>query len=493
MSLPVFEAAPGLPLHFVRRASSAELPALDATRKDAILQPRDPHAFRLRCTDEIAVEVGDSLFTIVDFHYGTAWRIASTAQLAYRNRVDSLAAADALIASLEDAGFTREDRLDADACDELADAHESIRHLPSHRGLRDRLLAGGGVASHGGAQGLWAGEVSPDGRRRLPRHADRLRPDAVMKLTRIATERVRTLPDGEHRLAHSDGRPHDIAVISGPPASGKTTLLTAITMAIGRVAPRGRPSRPRDFLRHDDSNGRVELTIVLSAEERKASGYKDPIGTIGVMLSGSPVDNDERVVGVLRRGVVDYVPCRRQLTEPIGMEPPPDERAEQRMRLSDDPDKYRGVLSWLRQRLMHRASAVTAKLQEGGMVMAGDASASDPLADFRATLATMCPWLRLAGLAGDGRTPMFVRDDGSRTPAMELSATEQDALLIATTAHRFWKPGALVLIDRPDLHAGAELARTWLAVLGAAFGCQLVVTGPSDGLAPEGAQLRLGR
>ncbi len=305
-----------------------------------------------------------------------------------------------------------------------------------------------------------------------------------MKLIRAGLENVRTVVDGEYSFAHQNGRAFDVALLRGPAASGKTTLLEAIAMAHQRVASRGRPARPRDFLRAGRSNGTVELTFVLNDGERQRFGLSDPIAKFKVMLSGAPTEVDPRIERLLEASdALDYFPSHRQLSEPFGMEPAPDEATERRIRLSSDRDKYRGVVPWLREQLLRRATTLTARLQEGGMVMRADAA--DPLAGFRETLAGLCPWLRLQGLALDGRTPMFLRRNASTPPMFELSASEQDAVLISATINRNPHEDTVVLIDRPDLHAGPEDQVRWLQTLAGRHRCQLIVTSASETLARE--------
>lgn len=310
-----------------------------------------------------------------------------------------------------------------------------------------------------------------------------------MKLTRLRLENVRSVADGEYGFTHPDGRPFDIALVTGPSASGKTTVLEAIAMAKERVAPSGRPARPRDFLRAGQSHGLVELTLLLNDDERKRSGISDPVAKIRVAVSGARGETDPRLVDLLGTyshdpaiGVVDYFPQNRALTAPFGMEPPPDVATERRLRLSRDDDKYRGIIPWLRHNLLLRAGALETELRRGGMVMSTDLV--DPLADFSSTLAAMCPWLRLDGLAGDGATPMFLRSDGSSPPILELSAAEKDAVIFAATLRRIGHARSLLLVDRPDLHADPDDQTRILQTL-AAPDNQLIVAASSDRLRRE--------
>jgi hypothetical protein len=125
VTLPILDAAPGMPVHFVRSASTTELPAIDPTRAHTILQPPEPHRFRLRCDDDTAVDVGDSRFTVIELEHGTTYRIFATAVVDYVSRADALDKAGALVDDLEAAGFEAAERI-ADATAQ-ADEHEHVR------------------------------------------------------------------------------------------------------------------------------------------------------------------------------------------------------------------------------------------------------------------------------------------------------------------------------------------------------------------------------
>lgn len=127
MSLPILEAAPGMPAHLVKKASTATLNAPDPSRRLAILQPPEAHAFRLRCSDDTTLDVGDSLFTVIELRHGTAYRILSTTQLDYLDRPRALDHADALIDKLEAVGFVHTERLAHEASQELAEHDEHVR------------------------------------------------------------------------------------------------------------------------------------------------------------------------------------------------------------------------------------------------------------------------------------------------------------------------------------------------------------------------------
>jgi hypothetical protein len=323
-----------------------------------------------------------------------------------------------------------------------------------------------------------------------------------MKLARVRLHSVRDLPDGEIVFTHPDGRPFDVAVVTGPAASGKTTLLEAIAMAKERVASYGRAARPRAFLRRGEANGLVELTLLLDEGERRRAGLAEPVAKLTVQLSGARDDHDPRLVKLLASyshdpavGLVDYFPANRRLLPELGAEPPPSEATEARLRLSNDLDKYRGVVPWLRDALTADAAHIAGALRDSGLVTS--LAAPDRLAAFRSALRAMCPWLRLVGLCKDGRTLGFARDNGCEPLLFELSDAELDAVLLVASFLRVGHANSLVLIDRLDLHAHPDDQLRWLEALAAlAPSSQLIVATTSERLLreiPAAKQIHLGR
>jgi hypothetical protein len=317
-----------------------------------------------------------------------------------------------------------------------------------------------------------------------------------MKLLRVVTENVRNLPDGEYPFAdRTSGEPLPVVIVSGPMASGKTSLLEAIAMAKERAAAYGAPPDVRRFLRRGAAEGRVVLTLRLDESERRASDG-DPIAEIDVCLAGPRPALAPKLAKLLSSyshapsGKMEYFPAQRRLDAVRSNDAEPDELEEAHLRLRSDASKYRGVVPWLRARLRDDARELGARLSSGGFVTASDAP--DSLTPLRRALEAMCPRLRLAGLGADGE-PGFVRDDGSQASLAELSDAEKDALLLATTFQRIGLDHSIVLLDRLELHAHPEDQRRWLTALGAlGRDNQLVVATSSDVLlstAGHGIQL----
>lgn len=311
-----------------------------------------------------------------------------------------------------------------------------------------------------------------------------------MRVARVSLRNVRSLPDREISFCQPDGRPHDAVLVTGPAASGKTTLLEVIAMAKERVGGYGSAARPRAFLRPGEPNGHVGVWLVLDEGERRRAGLAEPIAKLSVPLSGAPEPHDPRLAKFLASyshgpdvGLMDYFPAGRALSPSVGNEPPPDERTEGRLRLGREPDKYRGVLPWLRAALVGDAAHTATTLREAGLVLGADAP--DPLQGFRQMLAQMCPWLRVQGLSGDGSAVMFVRRGGGAVPALELSDAERDAVLLCASWQRLGLCRSVALIDRLEQHAHPDDQKRWLDTLTATGDNQLIVATSSERLLQE--------
>ena len=60
-----------------------------------------------------------------------------------------------------------------------------------------------------------------------------------MKLARVSFLGVRGLADATYDLVGPSGVPHDLVVVTGPTASGKTRFLEAVVAAKEAIAPYG--------------------------------------------------------------------------------------------------------------------------------------------------------------------------------------------------------------------------------------------------------------
>jgi hypothetical protein len=294
-----------------------------------------------------------------------------------------------------------------------------------------------------------------------------------MKLLRLHLKNCRDLPDGDYVFTQPDGSPLERVVITGPSASGKTTVLEAIAMVKECMAGYGPQHDPCAFLRAGEGTGIARLTLLLDEAERARADTREPVVTLEVRLSGGLGEpappGVKKLLSRYRHDpdvpLLDYVPGNRELIVAPGDVPAPTEREESRLRLGARPRKYEGVVPWLRQALLLEASRAAAKLREEGLALGTPAKSGSPLDAFRDDLATLCPWLRLTGLDHDGQRPVFERRNGSRPTIATLSSAERDAVLLAANGPRLGLRRSVLLIDRPDLHAHPADQGRWLDVL----------------------------
>ncbi len=126
-ALPWVVAAPGMPAHLVRKHSEAALRRPDASRRTATLQPATPHRFRLRCSDDVVLDVGPSRFSVLQLRHDTVHRIFTTLDLTATARAPALALGDALLSRLESAGFRVLERVERELAEQRAARDEQVR------------------------------------------------------------------------------------------------------------------------------------------------------------------------------------------------------------------------------------------------------------------------------------------------------------------------------------------------------------------------------
>jgi energy-coupling factor transporter ATP-binding protein EcfA2 len=279
-----------------------------------------------------------------------------------------------------------------------------------------------------------------------------------MKLMELMVEGVGGLPDG--RYAFTDplrGTPHDVTVIAGGPASGKTTLLEAIAgicRAVG--APVSLPERAR-MLRAGAERGFIEATWLLSAEEQQHGGVDDPRQVVRWDL-GEGAPRPEVAPGLRRlfgehaagSGKMEYFPANRRLDP--HRRGPMSEAAEGRARLTRDPDKYAGLEPHVEEVARAALGRALAMVEERGALSRGEIP--DALAPFKEAVAAMVPGLRLVGVDGDRLR--FAKRDDVRLGLEQLSEGERQGVLFALAFRRFDLAGSIVLIDEPELHVHAS-------------------------------------
>lgn len=259
-----------------------------------------------------------------------------------------------------------------------------------------------------------------------------------MKIRQATFLGVRGVADGTYGFAAKNGVPHDIVVVTGPAASGKTRLLEALFAAKEAIGPYGALGPGKTWLRPGESVAKVMLTLVLEPEECEFAGVADAVveGEAAFLADGVQRDADEGLAALLSRyrhqrsvGKVEYFPASRRLS-PLGPHHGTSELEQRVQRASKDPTKY-GFVNRLVRELAERPDASE---------------------EFAALLARLSPTVRhVPGFAGLGLPRAFSSRGGDAVTASELSDTEQQCVLLAAVAVGVGLSSSLVLIDRPEL------------------------------------------
>ena len=326
-----------------------------------------------------------------------------------------------------------------------------------------------------------------------------------MKLVRLKLANVGAIVDGEYALVdRRTGRPLDVVIVTGGPASGRTTFLEAIIAAKEGVGAYGPPPDGSRLLRSGASSGRIEATWWLSAQEVERAGLREPAARTVLELRSegrARSRHDPRLETLFASyshdsslGKVDYFPDNRQLVVASWrpMAPPLSEQAEAKARLGRDPDKYAPVIRVFVDLAIEQGLRANAALAERGIALR--LSAPDAFGPLRAAIARILPDVRFASVdARDGAPQvLFERRDGSHVRLDRLSAFEQQGVLFAVS---FWRIGlehSLVLVDEPELHVHPrEHARFLRAIVGLGTDNQVIVATGSEAIVQEATPWQL--
>jgi predicted ATPase len=326
-----------------------------------------------------------------------------------------------------------------------------------------------------------------------------------MKLVRLKLANVGAIADGDYALVdRRTGRPLDVVIVTGGPASGKTTLLEAIIAAKEGVGAYGPPPDGSRLLRSGKSSGRIEATWWLSAQEVERAELREPAARTVLELRSegrARSRHDSRLERLFASyshdadvGKVDYFPDNRQLVVRSWspMAPPLSEQAEARERLGRDPDKYAPVIRSFVDLAVEQGLRANAALAERGIALR--LSAPDAFGPLRAAIARILPDLRFAAVEPRDGAPrvLFERRDGTQVALERLSAFEQQGVLFAVS---FWRIGlehSLVLVDEPELHVHPrEQARFLRAIVGLGSDNQVIVATGSEAIVQEATPWQL--
>jgi hypothetical protein len=286
-----------------------------------------------------------------------------------------------------------------------------------------------------------------------------------MKISRLALRGVAALPDIDRDLTSAaTGRPHDLIVVTGPAASGKTRLCEAILAALETVGPYHGIVHAADWYADATRGARVELGLWL--EDGQQDGDVEGGGAVttssvvvdfsprGVNCLLGPLRGNSVVERVVRRrlsrydhdpahGKREYFPEDRQRAwgaRGDGLGAP----EQSLLRSTRDPQKYSFVprfLAGLRTHAEHRRL-------------------------FAARLELLSPTVRYSPAArGGDPTACFTNRSRSGVPYEELSSSEADAALIAATAVLIGLHHSVAVLDRPELHVPPDRLGAWVQSL----------------------------
>ncbi|NUP05373.1 MAG: ATP-binding protein [Polyangiaceae bacterium] len=273
-----------------------------------------------------------------------------------------------------------------------------------------------------------------------------------MKIGSVALTGVRGLADRYvDWVSSATGRPHDLVVVAGPPASGKTRFLEALIAAFETVGGYMGIVRGSDWAA-SRAAARVELGLHLDPDERQAApGAGHPARAVALWSQdGIAAEVDRGLSRVLERyshdgagGKREYFPENRKLA--WGSRVDGLSALEQSiLRPSKDPQKYSFV-----PRFLERLS----EDPEGQQAFAG-------------MLESLSPSVRyLPKGAPDARSAWFSSRGGDGSFLSELSSSEADAVLIASTVSLLGLNHSIVFLDRPELYVPSERLVPWVRAL----------------------------
>jgi hypothetical protein len=295
-----------------------------------------------------------------------------------------------------------------------------------------------------------------------------------MKVSRLTVRGVASVPDLEcDLLSTSTGRPHDLVIVSGPPASGKTRLCELLLAVFETIGPYQGIVRASDWYADPARGARVELGLWLDGEPEGDEGgpAKAALQSSAVVHFGDHGVASEVDRAVSKRlsqydhdrahGKREYFPEGRQRAwgaRSDGLGAP----EQALLRSSKDPQKYCFVPRFLASL---RNDAARARAFTAGLEILSPTARYSPAS--RTDSPTACFMVR-----------------GTRVGYSDLSSSEADAALIAATAAMIGLSHSIVFLDRPELYVPADRLVQWVhSLAGLGDGNQWIVATSNEGLA----------
>ncbi len=278
-----------------------------------------------------------------------------------------------------------------------------------------------------------------------------------MKIIQLEVENILGVPNGLYKLSPS------VTLVTGGPASGKSSFLRAIVAAKESVGATLVPPDPKAVLRRGAVGGQLSARWSFSESEQRAAKLPEAFAETAWTLANGKghLNADAAVQFQFARysndadvPKIEFVPCPRVLSRGLGtlLGPPISDGTEALRRPSEAPDKYAGIFSVLSEVAMDAAAGITRNLDERGVLLrAGLKDALDP---YKGNVAKMCPHLRLVAVEPrSGLRPLlwFQVRKGERVELLDLSQSEVQGVLLACLFVMIGLHGSLVLIDTPEL------------------------------------------
>lgn len=282
-----------------------------------------------------------------------------------------------------------------------------------------------------------------------------------MKLLKLQLENFRGVPDGTTTFLHpATGKPHDLVLLTGGHASGKTSLLGAIAAVKELAGGYGPPPDVARLRKSGVATGTIAATWLLSDAEAARAEINGGSLVTEVTLADGPAPLLAAPVRALfagfstdaSRGKFELFPANRRLS--LALAPPgrPSGFTEARHRLSSEPGKYNGARAALVEMAVSAAMKAASRLDARGVLTKWEQP--DAFAAIKRSVAELAPWIRFLGVQQDeseAARVRFERDNGAEIELADLSETEQQALLFAVAFDRLGLNHSIVLIDTPEL------------------------------------------